>query len=242
MSTVSKDLFAFLGAARAASSMPELDNQFAKLIGTWGFDRWTAMPIAAPSLNAVRPFEIVFGRPSRRWSVRYRERNYARQDAALRMLLQANDAIWWTPFSRSTRLSAGERRLFDEAREFGVGEGLSAPIRLADQTVWVCALTGSHAEPHWEIADAGRFAAERYVRTALALRQPEPAEPAAEAVTPAQMEIVSLLARGHTLKQSAQILGLAPSTVYNQIAAAKQRMMVKTVPELLRKMTTTGRL
>lgn len=242
MSTVSNDLFAFLASARSASSLPDLDNEFAKLIGAWGFDRWTAMPIASPSMNPVRPFEIVFGRPSRRWSVRYREQNYARQDAALRTLMQSNDAIWWSSFARSTRLSAGERRLFDEAREFGVAEGLSAPIRLADQTVWVCALTGPHAEPHWEIADAGRFAAERYVRMALMLRQPEPAEAAIGAVTPAQLEIIGLLARGHTLKQSAQILGLAPSTVYNQIAAAKQRLMVRTVPELLSKITATGRL
>ena len=161
MSGISDGLFTFLASARTASSMQALDNSFSRLIQTWGFERWTAMPIGSAALSPVRPFEIVFGRPSRDWSVRYREQNYARHDAALRALLQSNEAIWWTSFARSERLSIEERRLFDEARAFGVREGLSAPIRMANQSVWVCALTGEHAEPHWEIADAARFAAER---------------------------------------------------------------------------------
>ncbi len=222
--------------------MPELDNTFAKLIQGWGFDRWTAMPIGSPSMSPVRPFEIVFGRPSREWSVRYREQNYSRHDAALRTLMQSNEAIWWTSFSRAARLSSEERRLFDESREFGVGEGLSAPIRMANQSVWVCALTGPHAEPHWEIADAARFASERYLLKALELREPDDLAPPLAPITPAQMEIVRLLARGLNLKQTAHALRLSPSTVYNQIAAAKHRMAVKTVAELLRKITQAGKL
>lgn len=222
--------------------MPELDNTFLKLIQGWGFDRWTAMPICSASLSPVRPFEIVFGRPSREWSVRYREQNYFRHDAALRTLLQSNEAIWWTSFARAARLSIEERRLFDECREFGVGEGLSAPIRIANQSVWVCALTGQNAEPHWEIADAARFASERYLLKALELREPDEVGEPLPAITPAQMEIVRLLARGLNLKQCAHALKLSPSTVYNQIAAAKHRMAVKTVPELLRRITAAGGL
>lgn len=242
MSSCSDELFTFLASARVVSSMPELDNTFSRLIQGWGFDRWTAMPIGTPSMSPVRPFDIVFGRPSREWSVRYREQNYSRHDAALRTLLQSNEAIWWTSFARSARLSPDERRLFDESREFGVGEGLSAPVRMANQSVWVCAFTGPHAEPHWEITDAARFAAERYLIKALELREPDEAFGAPAAITPAQMEIVRLLARGLNLKQCAHALKLSPSTVYNQIAAAKHRMAVKTVAELLRKITADGKL
>jgi DNA-binding CsgD family transcriptional regulator len=242
MSSFSDDLFTFLASARAVSSMPELDNAFATLINRWGFDRWTAMPIGSPSMSPVRPFEIIFGRPSREWSVRYREQNYSRHDAALRTLLHSNDAIWWSTFARGSKLSTEERRLFDESREFGVGEGLSAPVRIADQSVWVCALTGTQPERHWEIADAARFAAERYVLKALELREPDVDASPHAPITPAQIEIVRLLARGQNLKQAAHTLKLSPSTVYNQIASAKHRMSVKTVPELLRRITESGGL
>ena len=147
------------------------------------------MPIASPSLGPVRPFEIVFGRGSPQWSKHYRDKNYYLQDAAIRTLQNSNDAIWWTSFGRSTRLSPEERRLFDEARAFGVAEGLSAPIRLADHSVWVCALTGRHAKPHEQLTDAARFAAERYLLTALKFRAPDKPGQRAARVTPAQMDI-----------------------------------------------------
>lgn len=241
MSRTADELFAFLTAARTAASITELDSQFATLIQKWGFERWTATPIGAFGAGAVRPFEIVFGRPSRAWSAYYRERNYFAQDAAIRALMRSNEAIWWSQFARTARLASNERRLFDEAREFGIGEGLSAPLRIAN-AVWVCALTGVDAEPRSDVTDAARFAAERYVLRALALREPDYALEADAHVTRAQMDIIRLLARGLNLKQSAQALRLAPSTVYNQIATAKHRMGVKTVNELVRRMTEAGRL
>lgn len=240
--TICDPLFGFLSQARSAPSLTDLDSMFAKLIQGWGFDRWTTMPIGASALGPVRPFEIVFGRPSREWSTRYRERNYFLHDAAVRTLLQSNDPIWWTTFSRVARLSSEERRLFDEARDYGVGEGLSTPIRLANHSIWVCAMTGVDARPSDEVSDAARLASERYLLRALELRAPDaPGEGEAQ-VTRAQMEIIRLLARGLNLKQSAQALKLAPSTVYNQIATAKYRMGVKTVGELLRRMAEAGRL
>ena len=242
MSTLSDDLFGFLAAARAAKSLPDLDNSFAKLIGCWGFDRWTTLPIASPARGPVRPFEVVFGRGSRAWSARYREKKYFMHDAALRALHRSNEAIWWTKFARTARLSPDERRLFDEARAFGVGEGLSAPIRLADQSVWACAMTGPDVRPHPEVTDAARFAAEGYLISALGFHDVGIVGAGSPAVTPAQIEIVRMLARGMNLKQSAQALRRSPSTVYNQIADAKSRMAVKTVAELLQRVSAGGML
>jgi DNA-binding NarL/FixJ family response regulator len=59
-------------------------------------------------------------------------------------------------------------------------------------------------------------------------------------ITPAQTEIVELLARGLTVRQAAQALNIRPSTAYNQIADAKRRAMVKTSTELVHKMSAKG--
>lgn len=242
MACVSADLFDFLGVARTAPSMLDLDNAFARLIGSWGFDRWTTIPIASGALAPVRPFEVVFGRPSKRWSSHYRKNNYFLRDAAIRTLLRSNESIWWNAFARGAPLTPEERKLFAEAREFGVAEGLSAPLRLANNSVWVCALTGAHSSPNWEVGDAARFAAERYLLRALDLREATPRTGRAPLVTPGQMGILRLLADGLSQKQAAQALGISPRTVYNQIGAARQRLGVKTVPELIRKVTRAGAL
>lgn len=241
MSRVPDDLFAFLEIARAAPRMSELDVAFARLIGAWGFDHWTTMPIATGALSAVRPFEIVLGRPSKTWSTQYREKNYFPRDAAIRALLNTNEPIWWSTFSRAGRLTKEERRLFSEAREHGIGEGLSAPLRLANNAVWVCALTGPGATPHWEVSDAARLAAERYLLRALELREAAP-RPSEADVTQGQLAIIQMLADGLNLKETAQAMGRSPRTIYNQIHMAKRRLRVKTVPELIRRVTRAGLL
>jgi LuxR family transcriptional regulator, quorum-sensing system regulator BjaR1 len=228
-------LFEFLDDARDAVSMTSLDTAFSKLISEWGFDRWTATPISSAVRSSVKPFEIVFGKPSKEWSARYRERGYFRHDAVLSHLMRTNDAVWWTRFSKEARLSHEERMLFDESREFGVAEGLTAPVRLPDGSVWVCALTGEDPNPRHDVADAARYAAERYILQALELRRPIQQELRGLSVTPGQAEIIELLARGHTLREAASALGIRPSTAYNQIADAKRRVMVKTTAELVHK-------
>jgi DNA-binding CsgD family transcriptional regulator len=240
LARVPDDLFAFLAAARAASSMVELDGAFARLIQGWGFDNWTTMPIASGALAPVRPFEVVFGNPSKEWSKRYREKNYFRRDAAIRALMQSNEGIWWNAFGRNGRLAPEERRLFVEARAHGIAEGLSTPLRLANNSVWVSALTGQHSRPNWQIADAARLAAERYLLKALALRADTLPTPRKAALTDAQLGIVRLLAEGLNQKETALRLKISPRTVYNQLYLARQRLGAKTVSELVRRVTRAG--
>ncbi|KAF0183067.1 MAG: N-acyl homoserine lactone transcriptional regulator, LuxR-like protein [Alphaproteobacteria bacterium] len=232
-------VFRFLEGARNLKSLTTLDAAFFRLIEDWGFDRWTATPILSPVRGAMRPLEVVLGRPSREWSSRYRENGYFRHDAVINHIANSSDAVWWSRFSQERRLSHEEKMLFDEAREHGVGEGLTAPVRLADGSIWACALTGSLAKPAPHVADAARFAAERYILTALELRRLAEPESIGASITPAQADIVDLLARGLTLRQAAQALDIRPSTAYNQIADAKRRAMVKTTAELVHK--TSGK-
>ncbi|MDZ4777825.1 MAG: autoinducer binding domain-containing protein [Alphaproteobacteria bacterium] len=236
---VASRLFEFLEEARDATTMATLDACFSNLIDDWGFDRWTATPISSAVRGNIRPFEIVFGKPSRNWSAHYRERGYFRHDAVLSHMMRSTEAGWWTRFSKEARLSHEERMLFDESRAFGVAEGLTAPVRLPDGSVWVCALTGEQPNPRSDVADAARFAAERYILQALELRRPM--EPGVRSlnVTAGQAQIIELLSRGHTLREAADALEIRPSTAYNQIADAKRRVMVKTTAELVHK--TSGR-
>lgn len=236
---VAKRLFEFLEEARDAGSLVTLDAAFAKLIDDWGFDRWTATPIASAVRGTVRPFEIVFGKPSRTWSAHYRERGYFRHDAVLSHLMRSSEAVWWTRFSKEARLSHEERMLFEESREFGVAEGLSAPVRMPDGSIWVCALTGEQPVPRPDVTDAARFAAERYILQAMELRRSVEPEIRGLNVTAGQAQIIELLSRGHTLREAADALGIRPSTAYNQIADAKRRVMVKTTAELVHR--TSGR-
>lgn len=240
MSGVPDELFQFLAAARGAANMATLDEAFAELIGRWGFNRWTAIPISGAV--SIRPFQTVFGRPSDSWSKHYREKNYFRRDAAIRALLHSADSIWWNAFARAARLSPEERRLFAEAKEHGIAEGLSAPVRLPGGSVWVCALTGPETDPDWQVGDAARYAAERYVVRALQLQRMEGVGVDPSGLTPGQCSIVRLLADGLNAKEVGRALNISPRTVYNQISAAKQRLGVRRVGELIRRVLVSDRL
>jgi DNA-binding CsgD family transcriptional regulator len=237
---VADHVFSFLEDARNMESPAALDASFLRLIESWGFDRWTATPILSPARGAIRPMEVVLGRPSREWSGRYRDKGYFRHDAVVNYITHQSDAVWWSRFSNEMRLSHEEKMLFDEAREHGVGEGLTAPVRLADGSLWVCALTGTLATPAPFIADAARFAAERYIVRAMELRRRGEMLTLGASITRGQAEIVALLARGMTVRQAAETLNIQPRTAYNQVADAKRRAMVKTTTELVHKTIATA--
>jgi DNA-binding CsgD family transcriptional regulator len=239
---VADHVFQFLDDARGIRCPTALDAAFLRLIENWGFDRWTATPILSPARGMIRPLEVVLGRPSRAWSGRYRENGYFRHDAVVNHIVHNGEAIWWSKFSRERRLSPEEKLLFDEAREHGVGEGLTASVRLADGTIWACALTGSSAAPAPFIADAARFAAERYILSALALRRHVEPLAVGAPITPSQAAIVELLARGLTLRQAAAAMNISPRTAYNQVADAKRRAMVKTTTELVHTASRKARI
>ena len=230
---VADEVFRFLDEARDIESQFALDAAFFRVISRWGFDRWTVTPVHTPSRSAFRPFEIVFGKPSKEWSARYRQNGYAKHDAVLNYVTHNSDAVWWSLFSRDRRLSHEEKMLFAEARECGVGEGLTAPVRLHDGSIWVCALTGPSAQPAPHIPDAARLIGERYVLSSLELRNSDQPVPRAALITAGQAEIIRLVARGATLREVARTLNLSPSTVYNQVADAKRRATVKTTSELV---------
>jgi len=103
--------------------------------------------------------------------------------------------------------------LFEGSRALGVAERLSAPVRLPDGSVWVCALTGEQPNPRRHVADAARFAAERYIMPVRRLRRPAHREIRGAPFTAGQVQIIELLSPGRTLRQAADSPGTLPSTV-----------------------------
>lgn len=231
MSSLFKDLEEFVGSSPECRTMAELDGAFARFVEASGFRHFSAVHVNAPRTESD---DVVYiGRPNPTWGARYLEMNYARNDAAIRHLRTSDAPIWWNEFAGRGELERDELRLFGEAKECGIAEGISTAVRLADGPLLMCALTGMEAEPRWDLAPVFRFAAMHYVMVANTLSRPG-AKRGRDLFTPCQRRILSLAEEGNTLQQVAEILGKSPSTIYNQIAHAKERTGARTLSELQR--------
>lgn len=215
-----------------STSIAELDAKFQSLVALWGFERWGAVPVIGPRGGAIDPISLALGTPSSEWRAHYSENAYHRHDAVIQALRDCEDPIWWTEFVKKRPLTAVQRRIFDEAREHGIAEGLSIATGFVDGSVWICALTGLKAKPHQEITVIARAATDVYLRRARSIRRPITVTPRSY-LTHRQLEIVRLLSRGASAEAAAGALSIKPRTVYNQIGIAKERLEVRTQSELI---------
>lgn len=74
------------------------------------------------------------GRPAVGWLQHFRERGYRRHDALVAHTATAPQAFCWSDLAQA-RLTALQRRILDEAREFRIHDGFVLPIRRPDGSV-----------------------------------------------------------------------------------------------------------
>jgi DNA-binding CsgD family transcriptional regulator len=233
MGLVSQDYWDELETLAEATSIRTLDQCFRRVVEPWGFSRWTAMQIAGARRGPVEPFDQALGKSSAEWTEHYRDNKYYEVDAVLQLLKDSDDPVWWSEMANAPGLSPTQRRIFLEAREFGLQEGLTAPVSFVNGSVWICAITGSDAQPASDVRFAAHQAMNVYIRRARQIRRPDAPSKEKDLLTRQQIRIVALMARGANAKAAAEQLGIKAKTVYHQIQFAKQRLQVRTATELV---------
>jgi DNA-binding NarL/FixJ family response regulator len=74
----------------------------------------------------------------------------------------------------------------------------------------------------------------------LALRDVAIGEDSADALSAREFEVLRLLARGQSVKEIAESMGLTPKTIANHQSAIKQKLKAETAIQLLRKASQLG--
>jgi DNA-binding CsgD family transcriptional regulator len=159
------------------------------------------------------------------WSQRYTSANYVRHSVIAHELLRTRKPYSWEQVIRTREVDEAQRRIKQEARESGLGDGLFTPIRWLD---------GSHAA----VVLGGQAPAldDALVRTSAEVlsayyasetrRLLEPGKDCG--LTPRQRECLAWVRQGKSSSAIAEILGLSAETVNEHLAEACRRLGVRT--------------
>lgn len=224
-----QNAFDFVEESASISSIKDLNLALARRLSLHGFTTFACAGITGPG-GIVRTEEL-FGRPHRQWEARYFGRHYYRQDAVIRIGWRSSSPFFWHELQTQHVLQPQEKLLFDEAREFGIGDGFITPVRNFDGSFSVVSMGGEHANDDPKARTALHLMALYFAGMGRRLNVEAGLAQRAD-LTRRQREIVTLLAIGMKQSDIAYRLALSERTVETHIAMARIRLNATTTAQL----------
>lgn len=176
--------------------------------------------------HPASPFHVETNYPDE-WAVHYHQSGYAAVDPVTQEGIRSSLPFRWRNTLILPQYGAQARKVFDEAAEFGLRDGMTIPIRAA----------GGIGVMSMAVDDSALFrpsaAAERHVLHLMALHfhiacdralSPAPAVMQAPRLTPREREVLLWAARGKTGWEIAQILNLTVRTVTYHVENARSKL------------------
>ncbi len=206
---------------RQTSAKAILDTMY-RAIGDYGFERFIVSGLPDPGVD-VRPFVLLSGWDDE-WYDRYTGRGYVHLDPVARHCFSTTLPFDWSEAPYDPELDAGARQVMEEARDFGMDQGLCVPVHMEGGMQGVVSLVGRtghlddkrRLELHMLALYAhGRL---RYLNG--------PAQPlqARRSITPREAEVLKWAATGKTAAEIADITGLTPRTINQHCENAQKRL------------------
>lgn len=170
---------------------------------------------------------VVQGKFEPNWSTRYVQENYASASLIARELLHRSEPYSWADVLGSRAEDGEQDRIFAEAREHGLRDGLFMPVRWTDRSYAAVVTAGRHTQ----LSDPlNRMMAEvisaHYAHECRRLVVPPNAVSAI--LSPRQRDCLSWVRHGKSSTDIADLLGISAQTVEEHIAAASRKLGVRT--------------
>lgn len=172
------------------------------------------------------------------WVERSLLSNYYADDPVHAASTRTVTAFLWSLIPTMIRLTQRQRRILDEARPFGLCDGITVPIQAPGEYRGTCSFSGRHpieltAQLLGCVQIIGTFAfeaARRLQRKRWKLSIDEHDVPS---LSQRQIDCIALIACGKTDKEMGIILGLSPHTVRQYVDDAMRRYDVFKRTELV---------
>ncbi|GIU66349.1 autoinducer binding domain-containing protein [Candidatus Phycosocius spiralis] len=223
----------FTSQAAKAQCVEELNQAFGSMVTGWGFQHFVAIQVSSRQNDIRSPGLRYFGRPPVSWLYRYRDAGHIRRDIGITRIMTSTEPYWWSELQAGP-LSLDQIKVFEEAAEFGLFQGLVVPIRQPDGSVWSCLLTSSKVQESEDLKFAAVVAANYYVGRGVFLQTKQiNTFDLAHRLTKRQREVVTWLACGLTSDEIGEVLGTSGRTVAHQLEEAKRRLNARTLASLV---------
>lgn len=213
----------FVDSVEASKTSASVISQFEAMIGDFGFHAYIMAGIPMPG-QSIGQLTLANGWPAE-WFELYNRGNMSAADPIPRHSLNTLNPFLWTeaPYDREHDLAAHEVMI--RARDFRLNQGFCIPIHY-DDTAGAISLGGERPYLNAESKSAlhlmsvfthGRLKA--LARTAVATT--------ARRLSKIEIEVVSWAARGKTVWETGQILGLSERNVRWHLEEAQRKLMTK---------------
>ncbi len=227
-SDIARRAFDTVAAAQQASTLSELNGVVGETFKKLGFDVYVG--VNAVDHTGAPNVELLFGEVPDAWYAHYQANGYEQSDAIIREMLHSTEPLFWTDLSQRRTVSDVELRVLNEAGEFGLQNGFMTPMHNLDGSISAVLLMGSGIEARDPDVRAAAHLLSVYYgsigRRLLAAGKSR--RSSVRALTPRQRECLLWVRMGKSSSDIGDLLGLSAETVNDHIAAACQRLGVRT--------------
>jgi len=225
---ISRRAFDAVASAQHANTISELNGVVGETFKALGFDVYLGV-------NAVDPagqpnVELLFGQAPDAWYAHYQQHGYEKSDAIIREMLSSTEPLFWSDLANRRTIAEVELRVLNEAGDFGLKDGFMTPLHNLDGSISAVLLMGSTIDPRDPDVRAAAHLLSLYYgsigRRLLAASKGRLTK--ARPLTPRQRECLLWVRMGKSSADIGDLLGLSAETVNDHIAAACQRLGVRT--------------
>ncbi len=206
-----------------AKSLSALHTTFTEEIAALGFDKHTCLSLV--DMNNPPPSAIQVFRFPEQWVERYKAKEYYKHDVVLKTVLKNTGPYAWHTLDRSDKRN---RKIFAEAKEFGISDGMTVPITLPGHYPCSINMAGDHVDVDPLNYHIMHLLAEYYFLKIIELAGEgkklfDPPE-----LTPRERECLIWMAKGKSDFEIGCILSISSRTVNGYIENIRKKFDVST--------------
>jgi LuxR family transcriptional regulator, activator of conjugal transfer of Ti plasmids len=230
----------FIDAIQTADDEASFNRIATRVTRNLGFQRFAYL-----SLNNGAPF-LISSYP-KSWTNKYFALRYQQIDLVVQRASREHDVFSWGGEAVPPAGTREQRRLFDEATNFGIRSGITVPIRSGYGRTAAFTLAGD--EP---LALTERLAAERkdviqlvglYFHTHVATRLANSTKQTdGVALTQRELQCLSWVAHGKTVADIAILVGITPRTAAFHLENARRKLQANSIAQCVAEAARRGLL
>lgn len=217
----------FIRRVRDFSDADELTSAFMGEAGLFGIEHISMSGLLAR--DSIHEGNLLANNWPDEWYTRYKDQRYQLIDPLIDAAFSRTRPFTWAEALAGRALDKRQQRLFGEAGETGIREGIVFPVLGHFGYVALISLTGSKVEISLEDRSALSIVAMHYhdrLRELVGFSADEAGRVAD--LSPREIEILRWAAAGKSNWEIGQILGISRNTVATHISRAKSKFGVST--------------
>jgi len=229
---VSDVLFEFLVGCEEPTDQQQIFGALEKVNRQLGIDYFAMafLPLAHERLDS----HFVWQHWPDGWLGRYLKYNYFHADPVVSFVRATARASVWSQSVRAGHLSGRSKRIMDEARDFGMHDGLTIPLHSRYGLGGLFSVAGRRAPVAPTEVSLLQFVAETAHRRIMDLNAPpQPGLPVDLQITRSESECLTLCAAGKTDREIGTITYRSQRTVQQHIRNLQQKLGVTNRAQLI---------